>query len=107
MALTPEGKVKAAINKVLAGPDIYYFQPVQGGFGKAGVDYHCLISCRSIALAFFIEAKRAGKEPTDRQATFLEDRRKQGAKCFVIDSLMGVKLLQLWIEDIRRASNRR
>ena len=66
MAQTPEGKVKAAVRKLLVEFDIYYFLPAANGYGRAGIpDIICCFGGRFIA----IECK-AGKGVT----TALQDR---------------------------------
>lgn len=66
MAQTPEGKVKAAVRKLLVEFGIYYFSPAANGFGRAGIpDIICCFGGRFIA----IECK-AGKGTT----TALQDR---------------------------------
>jgi hypothetical protein len=66
MAQTPEGKVKAAVRKLLVEFGIYYFSPAANGFGRAGIpDIICCFGGRFIA----IECK-AGKGVT----TALQDR---------------------------------
>ena len=66
MAQTPEGKVKAAVRKLLVEFGIYYFSPAANGFGRAGIpDIICCFGGRFIA----IECK-AGKGVT----TALQDK---------------------------------
>ena len=66
MAITPEGKVKAAVRKLLVEFGIYYFSPSANGYGRAGIpDIICCFGGRFIA----IECK-AGKGTT----TALQDR---------------------------------
>ena len=66
MAQTPEGKVKAAVRKLLVEFGIYYFSPSANGYGRAGIpDIICCFGGRFIA----IECK-AGKGVT----TALQDR---------------------------------
>ena len=66
MAQTPEGKVKAAVRKLLAEFGVYYFSPAANGYGRAGIpDIICCFGGRFIA----IECK-AGKGVT----TALQDR---------------------------------
>lgn len=66
MAQTPEGKVKAAVRKLLAEFGIYHFMPAANGFGRAGIpDIICCFGGRFIA----IECK-AGKGVT----TALQDK---------------------------------
>lgn len=66
MAQTPEGKVKAAVRKLLVEFGIYYFSPSANGYGRAGIpDIICCFGGRFIA----IECK-AGNGVT----TALQDR---------------------------------
>jgi hypothetical protein len=99
--MTPEGRIKARIKKVLDHYGVYYFMPVQSGYGAAGVDFHCVVGWRGIALAFFIEAK-ADRKPTPRQELFLRMRAKyQNAKTFVIDDDIEVEVLIKWLEKLK------
>ena len=64
--MTPEGKVKALVNRRLEqhfGRRCYRFMPVQNGMGAPGLDYHCCID----GLAVYIETKMEGKTLTERQ----------------------------------------
>jgi len=59
MALTPEGKVKAAVKKLLKQHKVYYYMPVQNGMGVVGIPD--IIACwdgRFLA----IETKAPGKK---------------------------------------------
>ena len=72
MATTPEGKVKAAVRKMLSSLDIYHFMPPGMGLGRSGIPD--IIGCyqgRFIA----IECK-AGKGKT----TALQERELQWIK---------------------------
>jgi hypothetical protein len=105
---TPEGRTKANINRVLNAFGVYAFMPVPTGFGKKGVDYHCAVRYGDLCLAFFIEAKKPGGEPTGLQTNFLNERReKQCAKTFVIDD-DNVTLHELveWLEGIEAYNER-
>ncbi len=66
MAITPEGKVKAAVKKLLDEFRIYHFSPYMAGMGRAGVpDIICCFNGKFLG----IECK-AGKGKT----TALQDR---------------------------------
>jgi hypothetical protein len=120
--MTPEGRVKKNISRILASfPFVYSFMPVQYGMGASGVDYHCVAGkyyqigflVEMLPIAFFIEAKKPDGEPTDRQRDFLKDRReKQNCKTFVIDEDPsigkgdGLSELTLWLQEIE-ANNER
>jgi hypothetical protein len=66
VAITPEGKVKAAVKKLLDDLRIYHFSPYMAGMGRAGVpDIICCFNGKFLG----IECK-AGKGKT----TALQDR---------------------------------
>lgn len=66
MAQTPEGKVKAAVKKILDAHGVYHFSPAANGYGRVGVpDIICCVNGYFLA----IECK-AGKGKT----TALQDR---------------------------------
>ena len=69
---TPEGRVKAAVVKILKEIKAYYFFPATGGFGKSGVPD---VVCCYNGLFLAIECK-AGKGTT----TALQDREIQRIK---------------------------
>lgn len=70
MARTPEGKVKAAVKKVLDEYGVYYFSPPANGYGRVGIpDIICCVNGYFVA----IECK-AGKGKT----TTLQDRELAG-----------------------------
>lgn len=83
--MTPEGKVKAAINKVLGHAvkdgSIYKFMPVPGGFGPSSLDYILCVGGIFVA----IEAKKPGGKTTARQDFIIRQIRNAGGKVFVID----------------------
>lgn len=121
--MTPEGRVKRNIRRVLDSfENVYYFMPVQNGLGPAGVDFHCVVkmvcwingTLEEIPVAFFIEAKKPGGEPTERQKLFIKDRKeKQNAHTFVIDDDPSIahnsgKLEKLveWLQNIEDNNER-
>jgi hypothetical protein len=100
-----EDQVKTWVKDVLREYNVYFFMPVQTGYGATGLDFHCVVNWHSIPLAFFIETKKFGKEPTDRQTLFIEQRKKhQNATTFVIDGMVGVNRLKAWLEKLRKLS---
>ena len=102
-----EAQVKTWIKKVLDHYDVYYFMPVQSGYGATGVDFHCVVRAGKFPYAFFIEAKEFGKETTERQNLFIGKRKKhQNAKTFVIDGMVGVNELREWLEALRQTTNK-
>lgn len=79
--MTPEGKVKAAIDKLLKQHKAYYLKPVQNGMGAPALDYHGVHQ----GLSYVIEAKAKGKTPTPRQINTLRECAAAGSACFFID----------------------
>lgn len=81
MADTPEAKVKRRVSQLLkAAKEVYYFMPVQTGYGSPTLDY--LGSSRG--RAFAIETKAPGKSPTTRQKVIIKEMERAGMKVFVI-----------------------
>jgi len=96
--MTPEGRVKANVKKQLLsfGQDVWWFMPVQTGYGKAGVpDF---VVC---AGGFFltIETKARGNNPTKLQDLCMKDIRSAGGTTLVIneDNLDEVKGTITWL----------
>lgn len=89
--MTPEGKVKHEIKKVLKKHKAYYFMPVQGGYGMPSLDF---IGAHR-GYAFSIEAKAPKKKPTKRQEMTIEQMEAAGIKVFVIDG--DTKELDEWL----------
>jgi len=79
---TPEGKVKAAIKKLLDENNIYYFMPATGGYGRSGVpDF---VGCAR-GRFFSIEAKTGKAKPTALQLREMERIKAAGGLAFVIN----------------------
>ena len=80
--MTPEGKIKRAISRVLDKfKGTYIFMPVPGGYGPSSLDYLLCANGHFIA----IEAKAPGKKPTPRQKFIIRQITQAGGTVFVID----------------------
>ena len=80
--MTPEGKVKKAVTKILKDRGVYYFYPVTGGFGTSGVpDIVACFHGRFIG----IECKAGNNTPTALQQKNLDDIEKAGGVSLVIN----------------------
>jgi hypothetical protein len=96
--VTPEGRVKAAIKRVLdKHKGLYVFMPVPSGFGKSSLDY--VICCHGRFLA--IEAKAPGKKPTPRQKMIIGQIERADGKVLVIDGKQGLEELDLLLSEVR------
>lgn len=81
--MTPEGRVKAKVNRRLQGlrPQLYKFMPVQNGMGAPALDY---FGC-FIGNFFAIETKKPGGKPTPRQLQTIKEIENAGGLVFVVD----------------------
>ncbi len=81
--MTPEGKVKAKVSKIIAKyiPDVYKFMPVPSGYGPSSLDYILCVEGKFVA----IETKAPGKSLTPRQLVTVREITKAGGLVFVID----------------------
>lgn len=80
--MTPEGKVKAAVKKLLAQYSLWYCMPVGGMMGRSGVpDF--LVCCNGQFIA--IETKTGRGKPTALQKLELERIAAAGGISLVIN----------------------
>jgi len=99
MALTPEGRVKRRVSAFLGTmPGLYYYMPVQAGYGRATLDY---VGCY-LGRFFAIETKAPGKHATDRQRAVMKAMTEAGAAVFVIDS-DDLSELKRWMTEIKES----
>lgn len=94
--MTPEGRVKAQVDRFLKEALAYYLKPVQNGMGAPALDYHGIHR----GLGFVVETKAPGKHPTPRQINTLRRIAAAGGACFVIDGT-GTDLseLSMWLRN--------
>jgi hypothetical protein len=84
MATTPEGKVKAGVKKILKERGIWYFMPMQNGFGVVGIpDFICCWK----GMFFAIETKAPGKrkDTTANQERIIAEIKAHDGRAIVID----------------------
>jgi hypothetical protein len=81
--MTPEGRVKNQVKRDYLIPNgIWYFMPVQAGFGARELDFIC---ARGPNL-FFIETKAPGVgRLTEPQAMLVRAHRAKGHPVFILD----------------------
>ena len=97
--MTPEGKVKAAVDKILKsyGPELDSFKPVQNGMGSPALDY--IVCYRGHHIE--IETKADGKKPTPRQEVTIAKKKAAGAVVFVIDGDDGCTALDAYLQCVQ------
>lgn len=79
--MTPEGKVKAQVKKILDAHKIYHFSPPGMGLGRAGIPD--IIACHN-GRFIGIECKAGKGQPTLLQSRELGRIDLAGGKTFVI-----------------------
>ena len=88
--MTPEGRVKADVKKLLKARGIWYFMPMQNGFGVVGIpDFICCWEGRFLA----IETKAPGQRgnTTANQDRRLQEIRENGGLSVVVDDVQQLK----------------
>lgn len=80
--MTPEGRVKLEVKRLLKTADAYWHCPVQNGMGSPALDF-MHVTCKGKSCA--IETKAPGKEPTPRQWLTINAIRAAGGTVLVID----------------------
>lgn len=96
--MTPEGRIKAAVKRVLERykpMDSYW--PVPGGLGASHLDW---IGCY-YGKYLSIETKAPGKKPTPRQNARIESVQRAGGIAMVIDGVEGLQELEQVLKSIR------
>jgi hypothetical protein len=91
--MTPEGKIKEKVKKFLRENNVYFFMPVQSGYGQRTLDFLCCFKGRFIA----IETKREGKMLTGQQKLIAEDIEAAGGDVLVVDSEEALKALYMYL----------
>jgi hypothetical protein len=95
--MTPEGKVKEKVKKLLKGYGAYQHWPVSNGMGAPSLD---CIGCFE-GRYFAVETKAPGKKPTLRQEVTIGEIRAARGLVFVVDGDESLLLLKAWMEMIR------
>lgn len=93
--MTPEGRVKAKVDKLLYKYDVYFEKPVTGGYGKNSLDY---VGCCQGAF-FAVETKAPGNKPTPLQNYVADRMRAAGGVVFVVIGDQGLEELEGWLRQ--------
>lgn len=95
--MTPEGKVKEAVKRLLRRHNVYWHMPVQNGMGAPSLDFICCCEGKYFA----IETKAPGKQPTIRQLKTIQDIQLAKGKAFVIDGDDALLGLEMWLNEVQ------
>lgn len=79
--MTPEGKVKAAVKRLLEEKGVYYFMPVSNGMGRHGIPD---VICCANGYFMGIECKAGKGKTTALQERELERIRYAGGEALVV-----------------------
>ena len=95
-ALTPEGKVKAKVVKLLKAMDIWYFFPANNGFGKSGIpDIIAIVDGHFVG----IEVKSATGKPTELQKICGRQIEEAGGTWLVVSDDVTLEVLDAVIQN--------
>jgi hypothetical protein len=95
-ALTPEGKVKAKVVKLLKAMDIWYFFPANNGFGKSGIpDIIAIVNGEFVG----IEVKSATGKPTELQKICGRQIEEAGGTWLVVSDDVTLEVLAAVIQN--------
>ena len=86
MAMTPEGRVKAAVKKLLKEQGVWFYMPVQNGMGVVGIpDFICCWGGAFLA----IETKAPGtrRNLTPNQERRIAEIHAAGGRALVVDDI--------------------
>lgn len=103
--MTPEGKVKEKVKRVLKRFKVYYHMPVINGMGSPTLDFICC----AWGQYFAIETKAPKEWPTDRQKITMKEISEAGGFVFVVRDDESLLLLETTLELMEpcRAKNLR
>ena len=102
MGLTPEGKVKARVRRILEINKIYHFLPATGGYGRSGVPD--IVGCY-LGHFFAIECKTKGNAATALQERELQHIKNAGGYTFIINET-NEKDIENWIKTMTVPKNK-
>jgi hypothetical protein len=82
MSMTPEGKVKDKVKRLLKAMDIYYAMPATGGYGASGVpDFLVCLKGKFIG----VECKAGKGKPTALQLKNLAEIEASGGLAVIVN----------------------
>lgn len=94
---TPEGRVKAKVDRLLKAKGVWYFSPQAGPYGRSGIPDRIAV-VRGIFVGIECKADPY-KKPTALQLECMRQIEDAGGKCFVVDSQSSLDIVEQWIDD--------
>lgn len=95
--MTPEGKIKARVDRLLHQYKIWFYSPQAGPYGRAGIPDRIAI-VRGQFVGIEVKADRT-KKPTALQRKCMAMIEAAGGKCFIVYDVETLKLLEDYLRD--------
>lgn len=96
--MTPEGKIKAKVDRLLKKHGWWYYSPQAGPYGSAGIpDRVAVVKGRFVGIE--CKADRS-KKPTALQQKCMDNIEASGGKCFVVCDEETLRELEVYLETI-------
>lgn len=92
MAQTPEGRVKAKVDKLFKELGVWYYSPQAGPYGASGIPDRVAIA-NGLFIGVECKADKT-KKPTALQMKCMADIEHAGGKCFVVCDDESLSLLR-------------
>ena len=96
MGMTPEGRVKAAVKKLLTGLGAYYFSPPANGYGRTGVPD--IVGCYR-GYFFAVECKAGRGKATALQELEIARIREAGGVAWVVNE-ENIEEIEKWLTTL-------
>lgn len=94
--MTPEGKIKAKVDRLLHQYKIWFYSPQAGPYGRAGIPDRVAI-IRGQFVGIEVKADRT-KKPTALQRKCMAQIETAGGKCFVVYDFETLETLKDYID---------
>jgi hypothetical protein len=95
--MTPEGRVKEWVKRVLKKHGCYSHMPVMNGMGDPTLDFVCCHCGWFVA----VETKAPGGKPTKRQQVTMDQMRAAGAEVFLVNDEASLHMLDATLYFLR------
>jgi hypothetical protein len=99
VAMTPEGRVKVAVKKLLTERGAWFYMPVQNGMGKVGIPD---IIGTYQGLFFAVETKAPNKTPTTEEQRWNKATPNQQMRIDEIRDAGGVAIIADDVSQVER-----
>lgn len=96
MGMTPEGKIKVKVDKMLKSLGVWFYSPQSGIYGRSGIPDRVAI-VNGLFIGIEVKADRT-KKPTDLQLVTMVEITKAGGKCFVVNDEETLAYARAYIE---------